>query len=212
MRIKICGITNRDDALCAVDAGADALGFVFVKSSPRCVSPVRAAEIIAALPKSVLTVGVFVNGLREEMLRTMRATGLGALQLHGQELPAAALGYDIPVIKAHRVKAGFNPEVMRGYQVYAHLVDAWVEGKHGGTGHTCDWEIASRAARVHRTILSGGLRPENVGAAIRAVKPFAVDVSSGVEKQPGLKDHNCVRSFVTAARGAFERMNFTEWS
>jgi len=161
----------------------------------------------------VLTVGVVVDESRETLLNTIRETGLGALQLHGMERPADVLGFDVPVIKAHRVKTGFDLNVMKEYDVYAHLVDAWVVGKQGGTGRLCDWESASRAARLYRTILSGGLNPENVGQAIRAVKPFAVDASSGVEKRPGMKDRDLVRSFVASARNAFEQtMNLSEWS
>jgi phosphoribosylanthranilate isomerase len=203
MKIKICGITTSDDALAAIECGADAVGFVFVRSSPRFITAERAAEICAALPRTTMTVGVFVNEPRESVVRTIHTSGLRAVQFHGEEPPEAVHGFGVPVIKAHRLSGGFNPAILERFAVYAHLFDAMVEGAWGGTGRQCDWGEASRAARRSRVILSGGLHPENVEMAIQTVRPFAVDVSSGVEKRPGVKDHEKMRAFTAAARRAF---------
>jgi phosphoribosylanthranilate isomerase len=207
MKTKICGITNRDDALAAVESGADAIGFIFVPTSPRHVSVELAGEISSVLPGSILTVGVFVNDSRANILQAVRNAGLKAVQFHGDESPDDLQGYDIPVIKAHRVGGNFDSSRLLQYPAYAHLLDAAVEGIRGGTGKQCDWKAASVCARSARTILSGGLSPENVAEAIRTVRPAAVDVSSGVEKLPGVKDHRKVRAFVTAAREAFETIH-----
>lgn len=203
MRVKVCGITRYDDALCAVDAGADMLGFIFASSSNRCIAPSVAADIIAALPRDVLPVGVFVHASHAEVREAVRASGIRAIQLHGEETPAETVGHGVQVIKAHRVRPGFDPAVLLRYAVDAHLLDAYVDGMHGGTGQVCDWSIARTAAQGSRVILSGGLTPGNVADAIRDVRPVGVDVSSGVERGAGIKDHEKIRQFVRNAREAF---------
>jgi phosphoribosylanthranilate isomerase len=206
MRVKICGITRLEDALVAVEAGADALGFVFVPASPRCLPASRAHEIIRRLPPGVLTVGVFVDQDRETVEHIIRDTGIHAIQLHGNETPDETRGYKALVIKAHRVFPGFKLDVLDRFTVHAHLLDTFVENMGGGTGKTFDWEIA-RQARVHGDIiLSGGLHPENVAEAIRRSSPAAVDVSSGVEREPGIKNAVKMRDFVRNALGAFEQL------
>jgi phosphoribosylanthranilate isomerase len=203
MKIKICGITSIDDARTTVDQGADALGFVFVQSSPRYVAADRVAAIVATIPASVLPVGVFVDEPRESIERHIRETGIRAVQLHGDETPEETAGFDVPVIKGHRMLPGFDPASLLAYTVHVHLLDAWVDGIKGGTGKQCDWNLAAHAAGIFPIVLSGGLNPENVGAAIHRVKPEGVDVSSGVELRPGVKDHKKVRAFIQAAQQAF---------
>jgi phosphoribosylanthranilate isomerase len=203
VRVKVCGITRYDDALCAVDAGADMIGFIFVRSSKRYITPAAAAAIIKTLPRDVVPVGVFVNTPHTGLRETVRVSGIRAMQLHGDETPADAIGHNVQVIKAHRVRPGFDPALMTLYNVDAHLLDTWVDGMHGGTGRVFDWSIAQTAAQSMRVILSGGLTPENVGAAISQVRPMAVDVSSGVERAVGIKDHAKVWQYVRNAREAF---------
>ncbi len=203
MRVKVCGITRYDDALCAVDAGADALGFIFVRSSKRYIAPDAAARITAALPRDVLPVGVFVDAPHTGLREVIRLSGIRAVQLHGDETPSDCIGLPVQVIKAHRVRPGFDPAVLGQYPVDAHLLDAYVDGLHGGTGQVFDWSIAGTAARTARVILSGGLTPGNIASAIAQACPMAVDVSSGVELAPGIKDHAKVRQFVQNAREAF---------
>jgi phosphoribosylanthranilate isomerase len=203
VRVKVCGITRYDDALCAVDAGADTLGFIFVRESKRFIAPDAAGAIIAALPRDVVAVGVFVNPPHTEVREAVRLSGIGAVQLHGEEPPADAIGHAVRVIKAHRVRPGFDAALLAQYDVDAHLLDAFVDGMHGGTGQVFDWSIAKDASQHARVILSGGLRPENVAGAIDQVRPMAVDVSSGVERAAGIKDHARVRQFVRNAREAF---------
>jgi phosphoribosylanthranilate isomerase len=204
VRIKICGITNREDARQAVSAGADALGFVFWAGSPRAVVPKIVAEITRDLPGRVLRVGVFVNATAPAILSTVSACGLDAVQLHGDESPefCDALA-PFPVWKAFRVG---NRDVLQQLAAYrdptaAWLLDSFVSGQPGGSGATFNWEIAREAQQLaHPIVLSGGLTPENVAGAVRQVQPAAVDVSSGVELAPGRKDAEKVRRFIAAAR------------
>lgn len=207
MKIKICGITRTADAMAAVQCGADAIGFIFFPSSPRYIPPAMAGEVVGALPAAVLPVGVFVNASRDAILDAVRASGIRALQLHGDEPPESTSGFGLPVFKAHRVSPGFSAEDLDRYAVEAHLLDGYADGSRGGTGRPFNWDIAVRARQTHRIILSGGLRPENVKRAIHYVRPYAVDVSSGVETQPGVKDHARMCSFIETARGAFERIS-----
>lgn len=204
-KVKICGITNLEDALAAVAAGAELLGFNFYRRSPRYVEPAAARAIVERLPAGVLSVGVFVN---EEgpgaVCRLAALAGVGAVQLHGAETPefCAALG-GLETIKALRVGEGFEVESVGSFPVGAVLLDAYVPGEWGGTGRTFDWAQAKRARGLAaRLILAGGLTPENVAAAVRAVGPFAVDACSGVEVAPGRKSPALMRRFVEAARGA----------
>jgi len=206
--VKICGITSTEDAALAVDAGADAVGFVLWPGSPRAVSPERAAAIARDIPEPVLRVGVFVDASAEEMARTADAVGLDLLQLHGEEPPSALAGLPRPVLKAVRVGDGFSPSEALGHAVVAAgiLVDTRLPGEarvHGGTGVAFDWSlVATLRDRVPFLVLAGGLGPSNVAEAIRAVRPHGVDVSSGVESGPGRKDPEKVRAFVEAARSA----------
>jgi len=205
MKIKICGITSVADAMAAAECGADAIGFIFVQSSPRCISPESAGEIVGALPGTILPVGVFVDASRRTITATVAASGIRGLQLHGDEPPKSTLGWNLPIFKAHRVSASFAIEHLDRYAVEAHLLDTYMEGSRGGTGKTFNWDVAVTAGRAHRIILSGGLNPENVERAIHYVRPYAVDVSSGVERQPGVKDHVKMCRFIESARNAFER-------
>jgi phosphoribosylanthranilate isomerase len=202
MKIKICGITTHEDARAAVDAGADALGFIFVAASKRFLSRDAAASIIAGLPPFVVPVGVFVNEGRKLILETIRRTGIRCLQLHGDETPDDTAGFPIPVIKGFRVGPEFAPTALLSYRTSAYLLDTYAEGKYGGTGKRFDWNLAVAAKEHGRIILSGGLTPDNVGEAVRFVQPYAVDVSSGVEAAPGVKDHRHIEAFVRAAREA----------
>lgn len=197
-RVKICGITNIDDALTAVDAGADALGFVLYKGSPRYVPPERIERIIARLPPFVTTVGVFVNEPAARVNALARRCRLHAVQLHGDEPPELCDRIERTVIKAWRVRDAGWQTAVESYHVHALLLDAYAKDRYGGTGHTFDWNVIG--ASVRRIILSGGLTPENVSEAIRQVRPYGVDTSSGVEAEPGVKDHAKIRAFVEAVR------------
>lgn len=195
---KICGITNREDALCAVNCGADAVGFIFYEKSPRYVAPEKAAEIICELPPFVTPVGVFVNAPHIDA--TVRLAGLRAIQLHGDEPPEACLGHEVPVIRVLRVGNEFDALALRSYPVHTFLLDTARAGSYGGTGETFDWAKAREAKNYGRIILSGGLNPDNVREAIEQVTPYAVDTSSGVEAEPGKKDHKKVRDFLARAK------------
>lgn len=201
VRIKICGMTNRDDALCAADWGADALGFIFYEKSPRYISPDQAGAVIAALPPFVTPVGVFVNASEAHIDAVVKLAGLRAIQLHGDEPPAACLGHSVPVIRALRVGPDFDPETMRMYLVDTFLLDTAKAGQYGGTGEAFDWSKAIAAKPYGRIVLSGGLNPGNVARAIEMVAPYAVDVGSGVEAEPGKKDHGKLKRFLEVAKG-----------
>jgi phosphoribosylanthranilate isomerase len=201
--VKICGITSPEDALLAAEAGADAVGFVFWPKSPRCVDAVTARRIADALPPSVVRVGVFVDAGREELVRTADEAGLDLLQLHGSETPEALAELPLRALKAVRVGSGFAPEMALQYEGRAAgiLLDTLRDGKPGGTGEPFDWalvrEVRRRASFV---VLAGGLSPDNIKAALEAVSPDGVDVSSGVEAAPGRKDPARVRAFVDVVR------------
>jgi len=154
------------------------------------------------LPPFVTPVGVFVNAPRETIMRTIEATGIRCLQLHGDEPPEAVEGYPVPVIKSFRVGDRFATDILRTYDVAACLLDAAVPGLHGGTGRTFDWEIARRAAAAGRIILSGGITPANIARAVREVRPYAIDLSSGVESSPGIKERSKIRELFENLRGA----------
>lgn len=200
IRIKICGITNIKDALAAVEAGADALGFVFFERSPRNISPDQASAIISQLPPFVQIVGLFVNEQLTVVNSIADQCGLDVVQLHGEETPEFCAGVNRRVIKAFRVKDQSSLDQIRDYHVAACLLDAWSPAAHGGTGETFNWEIAASAAASRCIILAGGLTPDNVAGAIDRVQPYAVDVSSGVESAPGRKDSARVLRFIRAAR------------
>ena len=202
-RVKICGITSLEDALAAVDAGADALGFVFFKESPRHIFPEEAARIIAQLPPFIQTVGLFVNENIAAVKETADLCRLDLLQLHGDETPEQCHQLEHRVIKAFRIKDLNSLDPIVDYRVSGFLLDAYSPSAYGGTGMVFNWEIAAEAMKRHnRIILAGGLTPENVADAIRSVRPYAVDVSSGVETSPGKKDHQKVREFIRNAKEA----------
>ncbi|HVG28808.1 MAG TPA: phosphoribosylanthranilate isomerase [Pyrinomonadaceae bacterium] len=204
VRVKVCGITNLEDALCAVGEGAHALGFNFYRRSPRYVEPARAREIVGRLPVGVLSVGVFVNEECGEVARIVEESGVGAAQLHGDESPSycEALG-GLRLIKALRVGEGFAPEQATPYRVESILLDSFSAAARGGTGRTFDWALARRTrGLVPQLYLAGGLTPENVAEAVSAVAPYAVDVCSGVESSPGVKKPERLREFFAAVRRA----------
>lgn len=201
VKVKICGITNLNDALSAVDAGADAVGFVFCSASPRHISPEQATEIIKVLPPFVQTVGLFVNEESATVNSIADQCGLDIVQLHGEETPGYCGTVLRRVIKAFRVKDIATLDAMSPYHVSGYLLDAWSPSAHGGTGQTFNWEIAAEAInRGHRIILAGGLTPCNVSEAVRCVKPYAVDVSSGVESTPACKDADKLKTFIIRAK------------
>ena len=201
IRIKICGITRVEDALLAAEAGADALGFMFFAGSPRSLSAARAREITGELPPFIARVGVFVNAGREEVLRTVDEAGINVLQFHGDESPEFCASFSLPVMKALRVKDAASLEAIPRFGKRAILLDAFVPGQLGGSGTRFNWDLAVRAKEHGRPIvLAGGLTPENVQDAIGKVTPYGVDVSSGVESAPGVKDAAKVREFIQRAR------------
>jgi phosphoribosylanthranilate isomerase len=202
VKVKICGITNVEDAMAAVEAGADALGFVFAeeaRSRNRHITPEEAQHIIAQLPPFVTTVGVCVNMPLVELVHVLSFVDI--IQFHGEEMPEALAPLPHLAIKAFRAGPDFRVEDMAAYPARAYLIDAYDPLARGGTGKTCDWTVARAAVETGRPIiLAGGLTPENVAEAVRAVRPYAVDTSGGVEAEPGKKDHDKVRAFIHAAR------------
>ena len=201
-RIKICGTTNLDDALMAVDAGADALGFIFVPNTPRYLHPDEAAKIIEELPPFITTVGLFVNAKHSEIDTIANGCALDAVQLHGEEPPELCQTLNRRVVKAFRVKDESTLSHLHDYRVSAYLLDTYVKGAMGGTGRVFDWNLAVKAKKYGRIILAGGLNPENIASAILQVRPYGVDVSSGVEMSPGCKDPAKIKAFISAVRAA----------
>ena len=201
VRVKICGITRVEDALAAVEAGADALGFMFYASSPRCVGPRMVAEIVPQLPPFVARVGVFVNPSEEEVHRAVLVCGLDTLQFHGEESPEFCAKFGLKTIKAFRVRDVDSLQALASYRTDAWLLDSFVPGQQGGSGARFNWDLAREAQQHGRPIiLAGGLDAENVAEAVRKVRPYAVDVSSGVEASPGKKDIEKIKRFVAAAK------------
>ena len=200
--IKICGITRLVDALHALQQGATALGFVFWPNSPRAIVPGDAREIIAALPEGVMTVGVFVNESAQQVQDVVAASGVRAVQLHGDERPQDFEFLAQPLLRS--VTLDHLDKTSRGWPTdTTWLLDAADRVRRGGTGMAIDWSRAYPVARHYKVVLAGGLTPSNVEEAIRTVQPFGVDVSSGVESSPGIKDVEKVASFVMNARRAF---------
>lgn len=202
-RIKICGITRVEDALAAARAGADAIGLVFYAPSPRNVDVAAAAAIVAALPPFVTAVGLFVDPDHGEVERALRSLRLDLLQFHGDETPQFCERFGLPYIKAIRVRPETDLlEYARRFErARGLLLDAYVSGMHGGTGERFDWSLIPADVGLP-VVLSGGLAPENVADAIRQVRPWAVDVSSGVEAAKGIKDPDRIREFMSGVRDA----------
>ena len=204
IKIKICGITNAEDASAAAEAGADALGFVCYRKSPRYVEPEIIRRIVASLPPFVLPVGVFVNEEIKTVRDLMDSCGLTHAQLHGDESASYCEALGRSVFRGLRLRDRGTLLHLAEYRgragVRGFVVDAFSDGAYGGTGKAADWSLAAEAARAAPILLAGGLTPENVGEAIRTVCPYGVDVSSGVEISPGRKDHDKVRAFIQAAR------------
>lgn len=200
-KVKICGITSLEDALNAVEAGADALGFVFFKESPRHIFPEQAGRIIAHLPPFVQVVGLFVNEEAQVVNEVADLCRLDLVQLHGDESSEYCRQITRRVLKAFRVRGLTCLDPIRDYPVAGYLLDTFSPSFYGGTGLSFNWEIAAEAVKRHqRIILAGGLTPDNVAEAVRQVQPWAVDVSSGVESAPGKKDHQKVREFIRNAK------------
>jgi phosphoribosylanthranilate isomerase len=211
-QVKICGITNAEDARVACEAGVDAIGLNFYPRSPRALSIQKAVELRASLPSGVQVFGVFVNAEAAEVMKIFRDVRLDALQLHGDEssITVTQLARLAPVFKALRVGPDFSVATLENYpDVSGFLFDTAdaLPGQYGGTGRLADWGVAQQAARSHRVILAGGLHAENVAAAILQVRPYGVDVTSGVEISPGAKDHIQLREFVREARRADQELN-----
>jgi phosphoribosylanthranilate isomerase len=201
IKVKICGITNVADALAAAHAGAAAIGLNFYPRSPRCVSIEQARAIVAALPSGMCPVGVFVNETRARVAQIIAAVGLRAVQFHGDESPADCAGWSVKVIKALRVRDAASVTRAADYPVDFILLDAYVEGHAGGTGQRFAWELAGTCDRA-RLILAGGLTADNVAEAVRVTRPLAVDVASGVERAPGIKDAQLIQRFIANAQTA----------
>jgi len=219
IRVKVCGITSIADARCAVEAGADALGFLFVEKTPRYVEPAAAAAIIADLPPFVTAVGIFWDHPAAHVKAVAAEARLGALQFHGAEKPEDLAGYDLPVIKtiklppASTIDGKLELRVTESFQVLSYskvaaavLLDSAARWSEGEAREPLEWQQAARIVATHdhrprpKVILSGGLTPDNVGRAIATVRPYGVDVNSGVEARPGVKDHDKVRRFVAVAK------------
>lgn len=203
MKIKICGITSLADALMCAELGVDALGFNFHPASPRFIAAHAAAEIIRRLPPFVTPVGLFVNLLEPEQVADQaRRAAVQVIQLHGDESPAYCRRLEgWPILKAVRIGKAL-PDDLADYPVCGFVLDSRDEARYGGTGKTFDWGLAIEAARKYRVILAGGLRPDNVAEAIRTIRPWGVDVCSGVESGPGKKDRSRLERFLDCARRA----------
>lgn len=202
VKVKICGITNQEDANKAAKAGCDALGFLFYKKSPRYISPRKAMEIIRRLPKKVIKIGVFVNAKEKTIIRIAKTCGLDILQFHGNESPEFCAKFkEYKVIKSFRVKDKFDLTRILKYNTFAYLFDAFVKSKPGGTGRSFDWDLLKYLDNVRQPIfLSGGLNGRNVSRAIKIARPDWVDASSSLEIRPGKKDSKKIKEFVKIAK------------
>ncbi len=204
LHVKICGVTRVEDAIAAAELGADLIGVNFAPASPRCISPEQAIEIVKALPKGVEAVGVFVNEPAARVNAIAEHVGLHLAQLHGTESPEEADRVRIPVMKAVRIRSDADIADAGKYRVDLLLIDTPSE-KHGGTGETGDWQMAAKACGQLRAFLAGGLDPDNVAEAIRVVNPYGVDVCTGVESSPGVKDREKMAEFIARAQGLSPR-------
>lgn len=200
-KVKICGLTNLDDTLDAIELGADYLGFVFYPESPRFLNPQEFAKFYVDIPTEIPKVGVFVNAEPQFVIDIATQFELALLQFHGDESPEYCRQFARPYIKAFRPKNEAALAVIPQFECEAILIDTLVEKAYGGTGITGDWELTRDAKKFGKVFLSGGLNPDNVEMAIHAVKPYAVDVASGVEMSPGKKDYRKVEEFIKKARG-----------
>ena len=211
LKVKICGITNAEDAAAAVESGADALGFVFYRKSPRYIEPTLARQIIMSLPPLVIPIGVFVNEDQQVVRNLMDDCGLGLAQLHGDESAIYCKELGRTVLKALRVKDRSTFLALAEFRgrasVRGFILDSFSDQAYGGTGQVLDWQLAAEVAKAASVLLAGGLTPDNVEKAIQAVQPYGVDVSSGVEASPGKKDHDKVRSFIRAAQLVSQRLD-----
>lgn len=209
MRTKICGITRLEDAEASVAAGAWGIGLNHSERSPRCIDPAGAERIGAAMKRRCEVAGIFVNAPLDEITRAAERAQLSLVQLHGDEGPSfcseVARRTGCKVVKAFRVRSPADVTAARAFRVDFHLFDAYVRGHHGGTGASFDWDLVRRRKGGVPAFLAGGLTPDNIGEAIAAADPWGVDVSSGVESTPGVKDHNLIASFIAAANRAGER-------
>lgn len=203
VRVKVCGITRAEDALKAAELGARYIGFIFVHNSPRCIDPATAGKIIRTLPESVVPVGVCMNVPRVRVTQVIAASGIRMAQFHGNEPPEYCESFGaFPAIKAFRVRPGFGlPDVER-YRTDLVLLDTFDPKREGGTGKTFDWDLAIPVAKRHRVILAGGLNPDNVVRAVTAVRPYGVDINSGVETRPGVKSHEKLERLFSTLRDA----------
>ena len=200
-KVKICGITRMEDALAAAAAGADALGFMFYEASPRRVAFDVAAKIIRELPPFLVRVGVFVNPSPDDVRRAIEDCRIDTLQFHGEETPEFCAQFGLRVIKAFRVRDAESLSALPAYVGATCLLDSFVAGQHGGTGATFNWDLAAQTVKAgRRVLLAGGLTEENAAEAVRRVRPYGLDVSSGVEAKPGVKDAAKVRAFIAAAK------------
>lgn len=204
VKVKICGLTNLPDAEAAIAAGADLLGFIFAVASPRRMAVAAVADLVRGLPPHVAKVGVFVNPAAELVREAIGECGLGWLQFHGDETPEFCTQFGVKSVKAFRMRDESSLKSLNDYRTDAWMLDTYAENQAGGTGKTFNWDLAVVAKQLGRPIfLAGGLTPENVADAVRHVRPFAVDVSSGVELSPGRKDLNKVAAFIHAAKAPF---------
>ena len=202
-KVKICGITNLADGLAAVEAGADALGLNFYEKSPRHISLKTAAEISRQLPPFVLRVGLFVNAPEDLVLRAIGECSLNMLQFHGDEPSEFCTQFGLMSMRAFRIRDAGSLKQIPEFHTDAYLLDAYSPGARGGTGERFNWDLAIEAQKFGKPVfLAGGLTPENVADAVRKVRPFGVDVASGVESSTGKKDHAKIRAFIAAVRSA----------
>ena len=200
VKVKVCGMTSLKDALVAVEGGADAVGFIFYKKSPRSVTMKTVREIVLELPPFVDTVGVFVDETAEQVNKIADYCNLDIIQLHGNESPTFCKKIRRKVIKAFRIKDMQSVKKISNFQVSGFLLDTFSENLHGGTGKVFDWNLALPAKKFGPVIMAGGLTPNNVQQAVRQIRPYGVDVCSGVESEPGIKDHKKVRAFLNNAK------------
>jgi len=202
VKVKICGITNLEDALNSADAGCDALGFIFYKQSPRYITPEKASKIIRHLPPHILKIGVFVDAQEKIIRRVAKLCRLDMLQFHGKESPGFCARFgDYKIIRAFRVKKKVDVKDILKYNTFAYLFDTFIKSKRGGTGRKFDWNLVADTDGIgHAVFLSGGLTAKNVKEALEIVRPDWVDVSSSVEIKPGKKEHKKVSEFIEAVK------------